>query len=68
MQQAGSLMILVGPVLLSAAFFVEPGLAGLERPFTRPAVIAAFAGLLLHVLAISHAAFLAQAKTRNAEE
>jgi hypothetical membrane protein len=63
-QLVGSLLILAGPFLLTAAFFIEPGLNGLERPFTRPAIITAFAGLLLHVVGVFHAEWQARSATR----
>ena len=49
MQSIGSVMILCGPFLLAIAFFYEPSLTGLSRPFSRPAIYAAFGGLLLHM-------------------
>ena len=50
-QRIGSIMILGGPFLLAIAFFYEPSLTGLARPFSRPAIYSAFGGLLLHMLA-----------------
>jgi hypothetical protein len=51
LQQAGSVLLLTGPLLLLAAFLREPFLGGLLRPFTRPAIYGALAGVLLHWLA-----------------
>lgn len=50
-QWLGSIMVLGGPFLLTIAFFHEPSLHGLLRPLSRPAIYAAFGGLLLHALA-----------------
>lgn len=49
-QQLGSALILAAPLLLLAAFFREPWLQNFERPLTRPAVYAVFAGTLLHLI------------------
>lgn len=49
-QQLGSALILIAPILLLAAFFREPWLANFERPFGRPGIYAAFAGTLLHLI------------------
>ena len=49
-QLVGSLLVLVAPVLMLAAFFTEPGAPGLRRHFTLPAVVAVSAGTLLHAL------------------
>jgi len=51
LQQLGSVMVLLGPLLLLAAFLREPFLGGLLRPFTRPAVYTALVGMGLHWLA-----------------
>ncbi len=50
LQAGGSLLVAVGPPLLLWAFFREPWLAGLARPFSRPAIYASLAGVLLHVV------------------
>ncbi|MBL9198910.1 MAG: hypothetical protein JNL39_00330 [Opitutaceae bacterium] len=49
-QAIGSIMVLGGPLVLTIAFFHEPSLQGLLRPLSRPAIYAAFGGLLLHAL------------------
>ena len=43
---AGSVLVLVAPVLLIPGFLQEPFLTDLDRPFTRPAIYAAFGGML----------------------
>jgi MFS superfamily sulfate permease-like transporter len=45
----GSGLVLLGPLLFLAGFLREPFLGGLARPFTRPAVYAALAGIALHL-------------------
>jgi hypothetical protein len=54
-QVVGSALILVGPLLLVAAFFYEASLNDLQRPFSRPAIYAAFAGMLAHAFASAYA-------------
>ena len=49
LQIVGSALILLAPLLMTAAFFYEPTLRGLKRPFTLPAVVALFAGVFLHL-------------------
>ncbi|HWS98672.1 MAG TPA: hypothetical protein VN256_00275 [Pyrinomonadaceae bacterium] len=49
MQIAGSILILLAPLLMTAAFFYEPTLKGLQRTFTQPAIVALFAGVFLHL-------------------
>lgn len=51
MQQAASVVLLTLPVLFTVAFFREPSLAGLERPWARPAIYLSVAAVLAHVLA-----------------
>src|SRR5262245_52350966 len=46
----GSVLILTTPFLAAAGFFTEPWLSGLERPYTRAAIIGSLAGMLLHLL------------------
>ena len=53
LQLLGSVLILAAPLLELAAFLREPLLGGLQRPFTKPAVYAALAGMLLHLAAPS---------------
>ena len=50
LQLAGSVLVLVAPALMLAAFFTEPGAPGLQRHFTLPAVSILAAGTLLHAL------------------
>ncbi|HYG81062.1 MAG TPA: hypothetical protein VD861_11775 [Pyrinomonadaceae bacterium] len=49
LQLAGSILILLAPLLMTAAFFYEPTLKGLQRTFTQPAIVALFAGVFLHL-------------------
>ena len=49
LQISGSVLILLAPLLMTAAFFYEPTLGGLQRPLTLPAVVALSAGVLLHL-------------------
>lgn len=49
----GSVLILATPFLAAAAFFTEPWLSGLERPYTRPTAYGCLAGMLLHLVCLS---------------
>jgi hypothetical protein len=49
-QQAASGAILLLPGLFALAFFLEPGMAELERPWARPAIYLSLAAVLAHVL------------------
>ena len=49
LRRAGSLLLLIAPVLLGIAFLREPWLTGLARPYAQPAVIGCFAGVLCHL-------------------
>jgi multisubunit Na+/H+ antiporter MnhB subunit len=49
LQWVGSAMLATGPAVFAAAFLFEPWLPHLQRPYTRWAVYAAAAGVLLHV-------------------
>ena len=49
LQIAGSVLILLAPLLMTVAFFYEPTLKGLKRTFTLPAIVALFAGVFLHL-------------------
>jgi hypothetical protein len=51
LQQLGSVLVLLGPLLLLSAFLREPFLGGLARPFTSPAVYTTLVGMGLHWLA-----------------
>jgi len=53
LQILGSLPVLVAPALLLQAFFTEPQLAELARPYTRPALYSMLGGMLLHLLAVA---------------
>ena len=57
-QQAASVVLLTLPVLFTVAFFLEPALAGLERPWARPAIYLSVAAVLAHVLAQRQASAL----------
>jgi hypothetical protein len=50
LQLFGSALVVAAPVLLLTAFFTEPGVPGLRRHFTLPAVIMLSIGTLLHAL------------------
>jgi hypothetical protein len=50
MQLLGSALVVAAPALMVAAFFTEPGVPGLPRQFTQPAIIALSIGTLLHAL------------------
>lgn len=50
-QDAGSLVLLVAPLLALAAFLEEPLRSGLARTWTRPAVYLVVAGMALHLVA-----------------
>ena len=49
----GSLLVLAAPFVQAVGFFTEPWLSGLDRPYSRPAIYGCFAGMLLHVIAMS---------------
>ena len=49
LQVAGSVLIVLAPLAMTAAFFFEPRLKGLQRPLTLPAIVALFAGVFLHL-------------------
>jgi hypothetical protein len=51
LQQVASLTLLALPALFAVAFFREPALEGLERPWARPAIYLGLAAVLAHVLA-----------------
>jgi hypothetical protein len=45
----GSALVLLAPPLFVLAFFREPWLAGLDRPYARPAIISSLVGVLCHL-------------------
>jgi hypothetical protein len=49
LQAVGSAFIIIGPFLFTLAFLKEPWFHGFERPFSRWAIYASFAGVLLHL-------------------
>ena len=49
-RRTGSVLVLAEPVLFALGFAVEPWLTGLDRPYTRPAVIGTFTGMMLHLV------------------
>ena len=51
LQWTGSILVLIAPLLMLIAFFNEPALHSLERPFAGPGVYAVFAGMALHFIA-----------------
>jgi len=50
LQLVGSALVVVAPALMLAAFFAEPGVPGLKRHFTLPAIVILSIGTLLHAL------------------
>ena len=50
LQLTGSVLLLLAPFLLLAAFFYEPPLANLQRTFSQPAIISMLVGTLFHLL------------------
>jgi hypothetical protein len=51
LQGAASVTLLALPALFAVAFFREPALAGLERPWARPAIYLSLGAVLAHVAA-----------------
>lgn len=51
LQNVGSTLVALAPILFLLGFFNEPWLDGVQRPFTRPGVYAIAIGSLLHVVA-----------------
>jgi hypothetical protein len=51
LQEAGSVLLLVTPLLFLAGFMSEPWLGDLQRPWSRPGIYASLAGTLLHLVA-----------------
>ncbi len=49
LRRAGSLLVLVAPVLLGMAFLREPWLTGLARPYAKTAVVGSVVGVLCHL-------------------
>jgi hypothetical protein len=47
----GSIILIATPILAALAFFTEPWLAGLDRPYTRPTAYGCLAGVVLHIMA-----------------
>ena len=50
LQLLGSAFVIIAPALMLAAFFTEPGVPGLRRHFTLPAIVILLIGTLLHAL------------------
>jgi hypothetical protein len=50
LRRAGSVLVLMAPVLFVLAFCREPWLTGLKRPFTVPGVFSSFAGVISHLV------------------
>jgi hypothetical protein len=50
LQLLGSALVVAAPLLMLAAFFTEPGVPGLPRHFTLPAIVMLSVGTLLHAL------------------
>lgn len=55
LQLSASAVLAATPMLFLAAFATEPWLAGLERPWARPAIYLSLAAVLGHVAAIRRA-------------
>jgi hypothetical protein len=53
MRLVGSLLVVTAPFVQAIAFFTEPWLSGLQRPYTGPAIYACYGGMLLHLVAMS---------------
>lgn len=51
LQRAGSVLLLMAPVLLLAAFFAEPPVPAPERPLTAAGIFATGIGMLCHLIA-----------------
>ncbi len=51
LQTIGSMLLLTTPVLFTLAFFYEPWLSDLVRPYARPAMYSFLAGVLMHAVA-----------------
>ena len=69
LQTIGSVLVLAAPLLLLAAFFTEPGLPGLRRQFTLPAIVILAVGTLLHAFSGVHAGLeTGELKRRNKTE
>ena len=49
LQLAGSTLIIAAPLIMLGAFFYEPAVKGLQRPFTLPAIVALFIGVFFHL-------------------
>ena len=49
-QSLASIALILGPALFCFAFFYEPYLQGLARPFAGAAIYAAFGGCIMHAL------------------
>jgi hypothetical protein len=50
LRQAGSVLVLMAPVLFMLAFIREPWLTDIQRPFTLPGVIMSLAGVICHLV------------------
>jgi hypothetical protein len=48
-RRVGSVLVLAAPVLLGMAFLQEPWMAGLARPYTKPAIVGSLFGVLGHL-------------------
>jgi hypothetical protein len=49
LQLAGSILLILAPLLMIGAFFYEPTLKGLPRPLTLPALVALIVGVFCHL-------------------
>lgn len=50
LQRIGSVPILVAPFVQGVGFLTEPWMSGLERPYSRTAVIGGFVGMMFHLV------------------
>jgi len=64
-QWAASAVLLAIPGLFSVAFFREPWLADLERPWARPAIYLSLAAVLVHVVVRYAGGMMSHAPARD---
>lgn len=50
LQLAGSVLLIIAPLIMVGAFFYEPTLKGMPRTLTLPALVALIAGVFFHLL------------------
>lgn len=52
-RSVGSVVLIAAPILAAVAFFTEPWLSDLDRPYTRLLAYGCLAGMLLHLVCLS---------------